>query len=458
MNVRQAIHEYIYGAKEEMISDLRTLVEIPSVMGEAEENAPFGKNPAKALAAALDICGREGFSVRNIDNYVGTADFFPDKEEHLGILCHLDVVPEGSGWSVPPFALTEKDGKLLGRGTIDDKGPAIAALYAMKAVKALGLPIEKNIRLILGTNEENGSADLEYYRKKEALPPLLFTPDGSYPLINIEKGMLRMRLEQPVSDSRLISLKAGLAVNAVPENAEAVISGITEEAVKSAVCALSLPVKFTFTEEKDCLKITAGGRSAHASTPETGENALTAMLALLAALGIKDAESFAKLFPYGETDGLSCGIKCSDEISGAVTTVLSVAELKDGVLTCRQDIRFPVFESCGSIINKLEKSANAYGITVSEDMKSEPHNVPAESDFVKMLLEVYEDVTGEKGYPVAIGGGTYVHDTENGVAFGAEFPGEDNHMHGADEFIRTESLLLNAEIYANAIVKLCGKE
>ena len=458
MNVRQAIHDYIYGAKEEMLADLRTLVEIPSVMGEAEENAPFGKYPAKALAAALDICKKEGFSVRNFDNYVGTADFFPDKAEHLGILCHLDVVPEGSGWSVPPFALTEKDGKLLGRGTIDDKGPAIAALYAMKAVKALGLPIDKNIRLILGTNEENGSADLEYYRKKEALPPLLFTPDGSYPLINIEKGMLRMRLERHISDNRLISIKAGLAVNAVPENAEAVVSGITEEAARNALCTLSLPVKFTFTEEKGCLTIIANGRSAHASTPETGENALTATLALLAALGIKDIEAFAKLFPYGETDGLSCGIKCSDEISGAVTTVLSVAELKDSVLTCRQDIRFPVCESCEGIINKLEKAASACGITLSADMKSEPHNVPAESSFVKTLLKVYEDVTGEKGCPVAIGGGTYVHDTENGVAFGAEFPGEDNHMHGADEFIRTESLLLNAEIYANAIVKLCGKE
>lgn len=458
MNVRQAIHDYIYSAKEDMISELRTLVEIPSVMGKAEENAPFGKYPAKALESALEICERAGFTVRNIDNYVGTADFFPDKEEHLGILCHLDVVPEGSGWSVPPFGLTEKEGKLLGRGTIDDKGPAIAALYAMKAVKALGLPIDKNIRLILGTNEENGSADLAYYRKKEALPPLLFTPDGSYPLINIEKGMLRIRLEQPVSDSRLISLKAGLAVNAVPENAEAAVSGVMKETIKNAAAALSLPVKFSFAEENGCVKITAAGKSAHASTPETGENALTALLALLSALGIKEAEAFTRLFPYGETDGLSCGIKCSDEISGAVTTVLSVAEFKDGILTCRQDIRFPVCESCAGIINRLEKAASAYGITVSADMKSEPHNVPAESDFVKTLLEVYEDVTGEKGYPVAIGGGTYVHDTENGVAFGAEFPGEDNHMHGADEFIRTESLLLNAEIYANAILRLCGKE
>lgn len=458
MNVRQAIHDHIFKAKEEMISDLRTLVEIPSVMGEAEENAPFGRYPAKALAAALEICAREGFYVRNIGNYIGTAELLPDRPAHLGILCHLDVVPEGSGWSVPPFSLTERDGRLIGRGAIDDKGPAIAAIYAMKTVKALGLPISKNVRLILGTNEENGSADLAYYRERETLPPLLLTPDGSYPLINTEKGMLRIRLECPVSDSRLISLRAGLAVNAVPEKAEAAVRGIAEENVKDAARTLSLPVRFSFSKERDGIRIACTGRSAHASTPETGENALTALFALLSALGIKEAGYFARLFPYGETDGLSCGIKCSDDISGEVTTVLSVGELKDGVLTCRQDVRFPVCESCAGIINRLEKAASACGIAVSADMKSEPHSVPAGSSFVKALLEVYEDVTGERGYPSAIGGGTYVHDTENGVAFGAEFPGEDNHMHGADEFIRTESLLLNAEIYANAIIKLCGKE
>ncbi|MCD7730977.1 MAG: dipeptidase PepV [Oscillospiraceae bacterium] len=458
MDFKRRISDYIDSAREEMISDLRTLVRIPSVMGEAKENMPFGERTAEALNAALEICEKSGFSVHNTDNYVGTADFFPDKENYLGILCHMDVVPEGNGWSVPPFELTEKDGKLIGRGAIDDKGPAIAAIYAMKAIKSLGIPIKKNVRLIIGTNEENGSADLEYYRKREELPTLLFTPDGSYPVINIEKGMLRMSLTQKITDSRLENLSAGIAVNAVPETAEAVISGVGLQAAENAAERLSLPVKVSFLEENGRIKMSVLGKSAHASTPESGENALAAALAVLSALGITEARALAELFPYGETDGLSCGIKCSDEISGETTTVLSMAEVEDGSLICRQDIRFPVCESCGGIIARLTETAGAKGIRVFADMKSEPHSVSAESEFVKTLLEVYEDVTGERGYPVAIGGGTYVHDTENGVAFGAEFPDEDNNMHGADEFIKEENLLLNAKIYANAILRLCEKE
>jgi succinyl-diaminopimelate desuccinylase len=458
MSYKEKIDRYIEASKESMVNDLRTLVKIPSVMGAQKENMPFGENPAKALKAVLEICKKSGFHVRNIDNYVGTADLFDGKENHLGVLCHMDVVPEGNGWSVPAFDVTEKDGKLFGRGTIDDKGPAIAAIYALKAVKELKLPVAKNVRLIFGTNEENGSSDLAYYRKKEALPPLLFTPDGSYPVINIEKGMLRISLTKKITDSRLQNIKAGLAVNAVPEYAEADVKGITVNEIESTAEKLDLPVKFAVENMGDNVKITVKGKSAHASTPETGCNALTALLMLLSSLGFDEITPFTKLFPYGETDGSSCGIKCSDSESGSVTTVLSVAEFTGDALVCRQDIRFPVSESCDGIIGKLTSAAEKYGISVNADMKSEPHKVSAESSFVRTLLDVYEDVTGNKGYPVAIGGGTYVHDTESGVAFGAEFPGENNNMHGADEFIRTDSLLLNAKIYANAILRLCGKE
>ncbi len=457
MNMKKAISDYIDSCKDSMISDLRGLVQIPSVMGKADENAPFGKYPAKALEAALKLCKANGLYTRNIDNYVGTADLFDGRENHLGILCHLDVVPEGSGWSVPPFDITERDGRLFGRGAIDDKGPFIAALYAVKAVKEMGFTVDKNVRLIMGTNEENGSADLTYYRKKEALPPLLFTPDGSYPVINIEKGMLRISLSAKHSPE-IVSLTAGNAVNAVPESAEAIICGRSAAEISEAAKKLRLTAKIEITDLKDTIKITVKGKSAHASTPETGENALTALLALFAGLGFSEGKAFAAMFPCGETDGFSAGIKCSDEASGAVTAVLSTAEIKGSDIICRGDIRFPVSESCKSIISRMEKTAEAHGMIFSADMSSEPHIVPAESGFIRSLLEVYEEYTGKKGYTVAIGGGTYVHDTENGVAFGAEFPGEDNHMHGADEFITAESLLLNAKIYAGAILKLCCRQ
>ena len=448
------IFSYIDDHKEDMISDLARLIKIPSVMGVAEESAPFGKHPAAALAEALDICKSAGFSVKNIGNYIGTADFFPaEKIPELGILVHLDVVPVGGGWTSDPFVLSRRDGKLFGRGAIDDKGPAIAALYALKAVKESGVTLSKNVRLIFGTNEENGSKDLEKYRAVENLPEMLFTPDGSYPVINTEKGMIRISYKANVSE-KIISAAGGNAVNAVPEYAEAVLDFSTIEIEKFADKFEGVKISAENFEGK--IKITARGKGAHASTPEGGKNAVTALLAVISEItGDEKAAALSAMFPYGETDGLSAGIKCSDEISGGLTTVLSVLDVRNGRLEARQDIRFPAEKTSGEILDLLKKTAEKHGFEMAADMVSEPHHVPEESEFVRKLLDVYEEFTGEKGYCVAIGGGTYVHETAGGVAFGAEFPGEENNMHGADEFITEESLVKNAKIFAAAIVRLC---
>lgn len=448
------IFSYIDDRKEDMISDLARLIKIPSVMGESEENAPFGKHPASALAEALDICKTVGFSVKNIGNYIGTADFYPaGKIPELGILVHLDVVPAGGGWTSDPFVLSRRDGKLFGRGAIDDKGPAVAALYALKAVKESGTVLSKNVRLIFGTNEENGSKDLEKYRALENLPEMLFTPDGSYPVINTEKGMIRISYKAKISE-KIISAAGGNAVNAVPEYAEAVLNLPTIEIEKYAEKFEGVKISAEAFEGK--IKITAKGKGAHASTPEGGKNAVTALLAAISEItGDKAVSALSAMFPYGETDGLSAGIKCSDKISGELTTVLSVLDVRNGKLEARQDIRFPAEKTSGEILELLRKTAEKHGLEMTADMISEPHHVPESSEFVQTLLDVYEEFTGEKGYCVAIGGGTYVHETAGGVAFGAEFPGEENNMHGADEFITEESLVKNAKIFAAAIVRLC---
>ncbi len=190
MDYQQQIQQYFAAQRQKMIEDICKLVRIRSVGEEAEPGKPYGPGPAAALAQALDMAREMGFAVRNYDNYVGTADL-NDQPTQLAILAHLDVVHEGTGWTVTqPYEPLEKDGKLYGRGTGDDKGPAVAALYAMKAVKDLGLPLTKNVRLILGTDEERGSSDLNYYFNIEKAPPMSFSPDASYPVINIEKGGL----------------------------------------------------------------------------------------------------------------------------------------------------------------------------------------------------------------------------------------------------------------------------
>lgn len=448
----EQLFAYIDSHTENMISDLARLIRIPSVRGEAEENAPFGKEPARALDEVLKICGEAGLSVRNIDNYVGTADLYKaDTLPELGVLSHMDVVPVGGGWSVPPFELTQQDGKLLGRGTIDDKGPAIAALYAVKAIKESGLKLSKNVRLVFGTDEECGSGDLEYYLKKEKLPEMLFTPDGSYPVINAEKGLMRASYTGAISE-KIVSIKGGTVVNAVPEYAEAVLAGAAVDTAKYSFEGVTLETEAC----GDGVKLIAKGKSAHASTPEGGHNAVTALLTVLADVtGDEMIKALVEMFPYGETDGANAGIKCSDKVSGGLTTVLSVVDGVGGTLTAKQDIRFPIDRKCAEIIAMIEAKATEKGLAHRIDMAVEPHYVPEDSEFVRKLLSVYETVTGEKGYCVAIGGGTYVHETEGGVAFGAEFPGEDNHMHGADEFITLESFVKNAKIFAAAIYSIC---
>ena len=449
-----------------MVATLCELISYPSYQQEAGEGAPFGKPVRDCLDKALEICESFGFKTKNYDGYVGTAEF-TENDAVLGILGHLDVVPEGTGWTHEPFNAHVCDGKVFGRGSIDDKGPCVAVMYAMKALKDLGVPLKNGVRLILGTNEENGSGDLEHFEKVASMPKWLFTPDGNYPVINIEKGMIRGWFVREVtacnSAKKLLSFHSGKTINAVPELANATVCGVTEEEIKAAVSALNPMCEVNVTEAEDSLRIDVKGKSAHASTPALGDNALTCLLAILAEIDIGDEaadllKNLSRIYPYNETDGLSAGLKMSDEVSGGLTMVLSVLDYDGKIIDGKLDIRFPVCSSVNEVSGILTQTLNGAGFNNVKAGGAEPHYVDSNSAFVKTLLGVYEDMTGEKGECIAIGGGTYVHHTEGGVAFGAEFPGEDNHMHGADEFMTIDSLLLNAKMFALAIYKVCNNE
>lgn len=427
------IRKYLESHKDEMLGLLSELVAIPSVQGEALEGKPFGEEPARALAFMLEKCREYGFAVENVDNYAGSADFGAPEPE-LAILSHLDVVPAGSGWSSDPFTLTADGDKLIGRGAIDDKGPAVAALFALRAVRELGIPLKKGVRLIFGTNEENGSADLEYYRSKRELPPMVFTPDGEYPVINAEKGMLRVYFSAPFNNGAIYD--EGGVINAVPQ-----------------LCSYDVRL-----EENGDVSLNYGkmkGVSAHASTPEKGENAITKFLTFNN-YGVPMLKKLAELFPHGEFNGKSCGLGFSDPISGEMTCVLSILYTKEGRLHGGIDIRFPLDRKKAEISDIICGKLREAGFDIDSCEGVEPHCTDENSTFVQALLKTYERVTGEKGRCIAIGGGTYVHEIEGGVAFGAEFPGKDYHMHSPDEFITVGELLKNAELMAEAIIEICG--
>ncbi len=452
---KQKIFDYIDSQKDNMIATLCELIKYPSYQQKASEGAPFGKPVRECLDRALEICEDMGMRTHNYEGYVGTAEY-TEGEPILGILGHLDVVPEGTGWTYDPFKGTVVDGKIIGRGSIDDKGPCVAVMYALKALKELGVPLKKGVRLILGTNEENGSGDLAYFEKVATMPKWLFTPDGNYPVINIEKGMIRGRISAQVTSSIVKEFHCGKTINAVPEVGYCVLAGVSEEDILKAHKELGLTVSLSCEAVEGGIRVSAKGKSAHASTPELGDNALTGMLSIIAKLGDEAFGKLSGVFPYGETDGKSAGIKAYDDISGGLTEVLSVLDYDGSEAVGWIDIRFPICENVASVVSKLTASVNGIGFDIKAG-GAEPHYVDSNSTFVQELLSVYEDVTGNKGECIAIGGGTYVHHTEGGVAFGAEFLGEDNHMHGADEFMTIDSLLLNAKIFACAIERICNK-
>lgn len=465
-NMHEKIKEFIYSNKDFLLSVLDELVSIPSVKGEPVPGAPFGEMPKKALDKAAEICRREGFDTRICRDVVGTADLCPDgKAPALGILCHLDVVPaEGQeGWLTDPFRMIEKDGVLYGRGVIDDKGPLCAALLAMKCVKELNIPLKTGVRLVFGTDEENGSEDLEIYLADEKLPPNVFTPDASFPIINIEKGMMRSRFSGSFENGNIISFHGGSIPNAVPDKAECVIADILLSDIENAVLADKSGARFDIKTADGSVTVKCTGRSAHASTPESGINAVTALISLLCALPLKEGSQtdilrgLERTFPFGETDGTHTGLKASDEKSGALTLVFSIFNMENGSCTGCIDVRFPVCLTLAQVEAAERKALADAGCTFDGYMGDEPHITDENSDFVQKLLKVYERCEGEKGHCIAIGGGTYVHNVPGGVAFGAERGDTDYHMHGANEFITVDELLKDAVIYAEAIAEICGR-
>ncbi len=454
MDIHEKIKDHIYTHKEEIVKHLAELVAIESVRMPPEEG-PFGANTKKALYAMKAICDEMGFKTTVYENAVLCADY--GEEPELGILAHLDVVPVGAAnrdnWATNPFELTEKDGVLYGRGAIDDKGPAVAALWALKCVKELGIPLKKGVRLIFGTDEENGSEDLEIYKKYDKFPPKVFTPDGSFPVINIEKGMLRLYFEGEFKSGKVLLFEGGSVPNAVPDRAHAQLNPTLRADVEREIGSVS-GAEFSVGEVSEHVEIASRGKAAHASTPEAGVNAITALIALLNRVTDEPIlRGLGRLFPFGETDGAALGLKCADE-SGALTCVLSQIVTGPGVISGTVDIRFPTCTSLEFVKGKLTSALEDIGLKHRVLIGDEPHVVPEDSEFVQSLLSVYERVEGEKGRCIAIGGGTYVHNIEGGVAFGAERGDTDYHMHGDNEFITVEELLKDAVLFAEVIAEL----
>ena len=452
--------------RQQLVEMISRLVRIRSVREEAQPGMPFGPGPAAALAEGLRLAEELGFATKNYDNYVGAVDM-NDLETQLHILCHLDVVGEGTGWTVTePYEPIEVDGMLYGRGTDDDKGPAVAALLAMQAVRDLGVPLKKNVRLLLGTDEESGSGDIAYYYSKEPYAPCTFSPDGEFPVINLEKGSYKPVFTKTwaaeSATPRVKEFHGGFRINVLPPEAECLVAGLSAEAAQPYCdkAAAETGVTYVLTQRGDDLHILCKGKGAHASTPEEGVNAITGLIHLLCMLPLAKVGSTAALhalnalFPHGDSAGKALGIAQADEMSGPLTLAFSLLELNDTGLSGQFDSRVPVCANEDNCKAVAEAAFAKFGFAAEGGMQ-EPHYTPADTPLVSTLLKCYEQYSGRKGECLAIGGGTYVHDIPGGVAFGCAMPGFNGNMHGADEHTCIADQLTAAKIFTQAIIDLC---
>lgn len=460
------IENYIRGKIGEMIDDISDLIRIDSSLGEATEGNPFGEKTSEALQTFLKKMNNYGFKGTNYENYVISGDM-NDKEKGLDILAHLDVVPGGDGWTVTtPFVPLVKDGRLYGRGTSDDKGPAFVALYAMRAIKELGIPLSKNVRLILGGCEECGGNDLGHYYSTEKHAPYTITPDAEFPVINAERGQAGVRFTKTVSgfsDCDIVYFKSGIKSNVVPAKATFGVCGMSREEIESLIGteAENRGLKIDIASADGYIEILVTGEGCHASTPDLGRNALTGSLELISLLPVHGecADALKKLsavYPFRDYHGESAGIDMEDEDSGRITSSMDILELKDGILSGFIDNRVPMCATDENCISVLREKLNQAGFDVPPCGMSKVHYVPTDSDYVKSLLNSYEKITGQKKEPLKIGGGTYTHGMPNGVAFGCAEIGLDNHMHGPDEFMVIEDMIKSVRIYADVIINFCS--
>jgi len=469
VEVKRKIEEWFREHTGEMLDDLKKMIAVKSVREPEEAGAPYGKGSREALALAASMLENRGFKAVFFEDIIITADYGP-QPPLLGILGHLDVVDPGQGWATDPYEMIIKDGRIYGRGSTDNKGPSVAAMYAMYCIRDLYPELQNAVRLILGSGEEGGCEDIALYLVKNDPPPYVFAPDADYPLVNTEKGRAMIffgaRWDKEPALPRIISITGGKTINIIPNIAEAVIKGISagEAEVYCKKYSEKTGAAITSRLDGDIIVVTAEGKSSHAALPGLGLNAQTALLEMLYAMPFADSKGFGyikalnKLFPHGDYNGRSIGIAMSDGISGELTLSFNVLRFTEYELAGNFDCRSPACADEIDLLGMMRKALEDEGLDLTYHNVNGCHHTPEESPLVQSLMRIYEDYTGNKGKCLAMGGQTYVHEIPGGVAFGCEKPGADNHIHGVDEFIEAEQLIVSARMFAHAIVDMCGMD
>lgn len=475
--------EYIENKKDEIINTICELIKYKSISLEDSiiPDAPFGIECKKALDYTLELGKKLGFKTKNIDGYCGYIEF-GSGEEIVGIIGHLDVVPalENDGWTTPPFEASVRDNKIFGRGSIDDKGPVIASLYAMKAVMDLSPNINKRIRLILGLNEEKSWKCINRYKQTEEYPSIGFSPDANFPAIYAEKGILSISLTNPfkIKDIDILEIDCGSnALNVVPKYCSITLKFKNlnmKESLKN-ICDPLLDSNISIENiDSSTVKIISLGKASHAAHPENGNNAIKNLVKfLIDNFEIPEEPEYnylEKLYHLGVFDIESPEFLSRNDIlyatefeensiiqdeSGILTSNVAVLEYENNKITIKINLRVPVNTSLDSVTLKYRQLINMYeNIEVSVLSSQASLYVNKDSYLVKTLVDIFNKKSNKSEEPIAIGGGTYARAFDNMISYGVTMPGEKDMCHQVDEFIDIDDLILSSKIYAEAIYEL----
>ena len=454
--LRRDIETFVSENEKAIFEDIAKLVSFNSVNAPALPGKPFGEGAAAALEAALDMARGMGLAAVNCEGMIGYAQLGEggrDCDRYLATITHLDVVPVGEGWSADPFTMRERDGWIIGRGVMDDKGPSVLCLYALKYLRERNVPLRYPVRALLGVNEEIGMKDVKYYLANFPAPLFCFSPDANFPLCNGEKGIYHGRIVAGAPCENIVAISGGFAVNAIPDKAEATVKAPHLESAGRVTAE---------SAGEGLWKLTATGVGGHASMPEGTVNAIGELIAYLLDNRVCRGEE-EKLLRFlqsvhASSDGSACGIAADDGLFRPLTVVSGVIGLKDGRLFQTVDSRYPTNTSGEKIAAILrERAQGCAAVTVERDEK--PFYMPLDKPEVQVCIRAYNEFTGEDAKPYTIGGGTYARDFPNAVSFGPEHPERPapdfaGPIHGVDEAACKAWFLEALKVYILALLEL----
>ncbi len=451
--LRREIERFAEENTEAVFRDISRLVAVDSVEGEPAEGAPFGAGPRRALDLGLQIARELGLDAVDCEGRIGYASVGGNGDRYLATITHLDVVPVGDGWKEDPFTMREREGWIIGRGVMDDKGPSVLCLYALKYLKEKNIPLKYPVRALLGANEETGMGDVDHYLANYPAPLFCFSPDANFPLCNGEKGIYHGRILSNLPLGEILDMHGGVAPNVIPDKAEAT--------VKAPSLAGS---EFVEAEEvePDVWHLLAHGKGGHASLPAGTRNAIGVLVDYLLAnrVGDENDRAFLSLIEklHRAWDGTALGVQADDGNFEPLTIVGGVIGVENGRLFQTVDSRYPTTTSGEQIARTIRSLAGGIAeVTVDHD--SAPFYMPLDNPAVQVCVRAYNDITGENARPYTIGGGTYARHFPNAVAFGPEHPERPmpdfaGPIHGVDEAACKDWLIEALKVYILALIEL----